>query len=256
MIKNVHVLKTEAVVLRHSDWGEADRILVLFTKEAGKLRGIAKGVRRLHSRKSGHLEPFTRVALVLAKGRDMWIVTQAEALDLFPQLGNDLIKTAHASFVIELLDRSTFEEGENQALYKLLIETLSRLGTEETLFHPLLYYETRLLDFLGFRPQLFNCVDCQSEITARDQYISYLEGGVLCPDCGSGRSAAAPISMQALKYLRHFQRSSYKETLRASIAPSIQAEIEQLMEDYFTFLLERNLNSPSFLREIRSFYKT
>ena len=218
MIKNVHVLKTEAVVLRHTDWGEADRILVLFTKEGGKQRAIAKGVRRLHSRKSGHLEPFTRVALVLAKGRDLWIVTQAEALDLFPQLGSDLIRTAHAAFVIELLDRFTFEEGENQALYKLIVETLSRLATEEILFHPLLYYEMRLLDLLGFRPQLFNCVQCQSEITARDQYMSYLEGGILCPNCGHGRSATIPISMEALKYLRHFQRSTYKETLRARIA--------------------------------------
>ncbi len=256
MIKNVHVLKTEAVVLRHNDWGEADRLLVLFTKEGGKQRAIAKGVRRLHSRKSGHLEPFTRVALVLAKGRDLWIVTQAEALDLFSQLGIDLIRTAHAAFVIELLDRFTPEDGENQVLYKLIIETLSRLEKEEILFHPLLYYEMRLLDLLGFRLQLINCVNCQSEITARDQYISYLDGGILCPDCGHGRSAAVPISMQALKYLRHFQRSSYKETLRARIAPPIQAEIEQLMEAYFTFLLERKLNSPSFIKEIRSFYKT
>ncbi len=256
MIKNVHVLKTEGVVLRHTDWGEADRILVLFTKEGGKQRAIAKGIRRLHSRKSGHLEPFTRVALILAKGRDLWIVTQAEALDLFSELGNDLIRTAHAAFVIELVDRFIPEDGENQVLYKLIVETLSRLEKEDILFHPLLYYEMRLLDLLGFRLQLFNCVNCQSEITAQDQFVSFLDGGILCPNCGHGRSTAVPISMQALKYLRHFQRSSYKDTVRASVAPPIQAEIEQHLEAYFTFLLERNLNSPSFLKEIRSFYKT
>ena len=70
-----HTLRVEAVVLRHADWGEADRLLTIFTRERGKLRAVAKGARKMRSRKAGHLEPFTRVALLLASGRDLWIVT-------------------------------------------------------------------------------------------------------------------------------------------------------------------------------------
>ncbi len=85
--------RVEAVVLRHSDWGEADRLLTLYTRERGKVRAIAKGARRIRSRKAGHLEPFTRVTLQLAKGRDLLIVTQADTLDAYLPLGANLVKT-------------------------------------------------------------------------------------------------------------------------------------------------------------------
>lgn len=103
--------RVEGVVLRHNDWGEADRILVLYTLEMGKIRVIAKGVRKVRSRKAGHLEPFTRVALLLARGRDMQIVTQAETLGAYLGLREDFLKTTYAAHVVELLDRFTFEEG-------------------------------------------------------------------------------------------------------------------------------------------------
>src|SRR5512145_916664 len=116
--------RVEAVVLRHSNWGEADRMLTLFTRELGKLRVVAKGARRVRSRKAGHLEPFTRVALMLARGRDLWIVTQAETVDAYLPLRENLEQIANASYVIELLDRFTYEEGANRPLYQLLVETL------------------------------------------------------------------------------------------------------------------------------------
>jgi DNA repair protein RecO (recombination protein O) len=73
--------RVEAVVLRHANWGEADRILTLYTREQGKLRAVAKGARKIRSRKAGHLEPFTHITLQLAKSRDIPIVTQVETLD-------------------------------------------------------------------------------------------------------------------------------------------------------------------------------
>jgi DNA repair protein RecO (recombination protein O) len=74
-------ITSEAIVLRHSDWGEADRLLWIYTRKYGKLRALAKGIRKIRSRKAGHLEPFTRVALLLARGRDFFIVTQAETVE-------------------------------------------------------------------------------------------------------------------------------------------------------------------------------
>jgi len=105
--------RVDAVVLRHSDWGEADRLIWLFTLESGKLRAIAKGVRKARSRKAGHLEPFTHVRLLLASARDMPIITQAEAQDIYLSLREDLVRVSYAAYVIELLDRFTYEEGEN-----------------------------------------------------------------------------------------------------------------------------------------------
>ena len=94
--------RVEAVVLRHSDWGEADRILVLYSREAWESCAPSpKGVRKLRSRKAGHLEPFTRVTLQLAKGRDLWIVTQAETVEAYQPLREDLERMGYASYVVD-----------------------------------------------------------------------------------------------------------------------------------------------------------
>ncbi len=244
-------IRVEGVILRHSDFGEADRLLTIFTREAGKLRAIAKGVRKARSRKAGHVEPFTRTSLQLARGRDLFILTQAEAVDGFATLREDLVLLGYASYIIELLDRSTTDEVENRSLYNLLIRTLSRLNRGDDPNLVTRYYELRLLDYVGFRPQLLRCAQCDAGIKPEDQYFSAFHGGVICPKCGQRDPEARPISMQALKFFRHFQRSSYQEAARANISPPVYAEMEILMQYYLTYSLERGLNSPSFLRRVR-----
>ena len=244
--------RVEAVVLRHNDYGEADRFLTLYTRQQGKLRALAKGARKVTSRKAGHLEPFTHVALQLAKGRDLPIITQAETIQAHLPLRNDLMLTGHASYVLELLDRFTYEDAtENPSVFRLLTETLSRLASKSDPWLVIRYYEMRLLDFLGFRPQLVECVNCRCEIMAEDQFFSFGAGGVICPRCGRGLHNLSPISVDALKYLRHFQRSSYTQASRARPSLEVQKEAESLMQGYFTFLLERQLNTPGFLKQIK-----
>jgi len=245
-------VRVDAVVLRHSDYGEADRLLTLYTRQLGKTRAVAKGARKIASRKAGHIEPFTHVRLQLAKGRDMLIVTQADTVDAYLSLREDLILTSHASYVLELLDRFTYEdETENSSLFRLLTDTLSRLVSNSDAWLVIRYYEIRLLDHLGFRPQLIECVNCGREIQPENQFFSFQAGGVICPRCGYGLPGLHEISVDTLKYLRHFQRSSYADASRARPSPEVQKEAEGLMQGYFTYLLERELNTPGFLRKIR-----
>lgn len=243
--------RTEAVVLRHNDWGEADRMLWLFTREMGKVRAVAKGARKVRSRKAGHLEPFTRVNLLLARGRELLIVTQAETVDPFLDLREDLVRIGYASYVIELLDRFTYDEGENRSLYNLLTDTLARIEKEADPALAVRYYEIRLLDLVGYRPQLFTCLGCASEIRPEDQFFSASQGGVICPRCAPGFRDARPISMTALKYLRHLQRSSFPEVARLRFTPGLDQELEQVMQHYLTYLLERGLHTPSFLQHVK-----
>lgn len=244
--------RAEAIVLRHADWGEADRMVTLYTREQGKVRAIAKGARKITSRKAGHLEPFTHVRLQLARGRDLLIVTQADTLEAYLPLREDLMLTGTASYVVELLDRSVYEEeGVNPSLFRLLMETLARLAKGDDPWLAVRYYEMRLLDFLGFRPKLFSCANCEREIRPEAQFFSFMAGGVICPRCGQGLPSLPSISMEALKYLRHFQRSTYGEASRARPSSEVRAEAESLMQGYFSFLLERELHSPGFLKQVR-----
>jgi DNA repair protein RecO (recombination protein O) len=251
MPERIRSQRVEAIVLRHVDWGESDRLLWLFTREQGKLQAVAKGVRKPRSRKAGHLEPFTRVELLLAQGRDFRIVTQAEAKDSYLVLREDLVRVGYAAYIVELLDRFTYEEGENISLYRLLSDTLSRINREKDPAFAVRYYEVRLLDLVGFRPELVHCANCGAEIVAEDQFFSFEKGGVICPRCKAVEPGARPISLPALRILRHFQRSSYGEAQRARLPASVDDELEGLMGSYLTYLLERGLNTPEFLRRVR-----
>jgi DNA repair protein RecO (recombination protein O) len=255
MPSRVRSQRVEAIVLRHLDWGEADRLLWLFTREIGKVRAVAKGIRKPRSRKAGHLEPFTRAEVLLAYGRDIPIITQAEAKDAYPTLREDLVRMGYASYIVELLDRFTYEEGENISLYRLLSETLSRISKERDPAFAVRYYEVRLLDLVGFRPQLLSCVNCGEEIQPLDQFFSFEKGGAICPKCGLKEAGIRPVSMPALKVLRHFQRSNYAEAQRARLSSIVDSELEKLMAGYLSYLLERGLNTPAFLQNVRRISK-
>lgn len=245
------IRKVEAIVISHADYGEADRFLVLFTREMGKVRALAKGVRKPHSRKAGHLEPFTCSTLMLARGASFWIVSQAESVNAFLPIHADLTRTVQAAYVLELAERFSSEDQENPQLYRLVRETLERIASEADAFYAIRFFEMRFLERVGYRPELFHCVQCREEIQAVDQYFSALQGGVLCPRCGPLVPAAEAIDLHTLKYLRHFQRSNYAESQRAVLSPSLRTNLEKFMQHYLTYLAERRLNSPRFLRQVR-----
>jgi DNA repair protein RecO (recombination protein O) len=253
MPRRERVYRTEGIVLRRHDLGEADRLTTVYTLDYGKRRLVAKGVRRLRSRKAGHLEPFTRVALLIARGRELDIITQAETMEDFPHLRDDLVLFGHASCVIELLDRFSVEGSEeNRSLYRLLLDSLTHLayGTIEPQAI-VLYFEIRLLDLVGYRPELFQCLSCGAEIKPEDQFFSSHEGGVLCPKCGKSRRNVRPVSLSALKLLRHYQRSSFENATAPQVHRRLFQEVESIMEDYLSYLLERRLHTPDFMRKLR-----
>lgn len=242
--------RVTAVVLRHSNTGEADRVLVLYTREYGKLRAIARGVRKIKSRKAGHLQPFTLSTLQLSRTHDLPIITQAETMLPFQEIHDHLELIAQASIANELLDRFTFEAEENQALFNLLVDTLKRLNSGEEPSLAVQYYELGLLNAVGFRPELFQCVVCRKEIQPEDQYFSAALGGVVCPRCGHQVAGARPVTLEALRYLRHLLRSSYTDARKAHPNQLVQREMDDLLQYYLSYLLERGLNAPRFLRDI------
>ncbi|HET7010637.1 MAG TPA: DNA repair protein RecO [Anaerolineales bacterium] len=245
------VFRTEAVILRRHDLGEADRLLSVFTPDRGKLRVVAKGVRRTRSRKAGHLEPLTRTSLLIARGRDLDIVTQAEAIETFPGLRSNLLQVGHASYAVELVDRFTWEEGEGHSLYHLLVDTLSRLEGGRDPFAVLRFFELHLLETVGYRPELYRCLGCSAEIQAQDQFFGPVLGGVLCPACGPRQPGTRALSLSALKVLRHLQRSAFEAAAAPAIRTGVRAEVERLLEEYIAAILERRLHTPAFLRTVR-----
>src|SRR5215831_19514976 len=153
--------RTAAVVLKRMDLGEADRIVTFFSRDQGKVRAVAKGVRRVTSRSAGHIEPFTVTDVLFAVGRELDVVSQADTIESFRELREQLDLTTHAYYLAEVVDR--FRE-------------LSRASDCRLV---LIAFHVRLLDALGYRPELRQCVGCQAVIEPVANHFSALQGGAL-----------------------------------------------------------------------------
>lgn len=245
--------RTEAIVIRRSDFGEADRLLTLFSADRGKVRAIGKGARKPQSRKTGHVELFMRSRFLVAEGRDLDIVTQAEMVEAYAALRDDLVRATYASYIVELLDRFTVDEDPHRDIYDLLSAALGWFATLPAgeLLLPARYFELRLLSLTGFQPRLFNCLHCGEPIQEQDQAFSVDLGGLLCPNCLETDPRARPISAVSVKVMRYLQTRSWDVVGKLRLRPAVLHEIERVMYDYLTHTLERDLKSADFLHRLR-----
>lgn len=248
--------RTEGIVLRRADFGEADRLLVLLTPGYGKIRVLAKGVRKVPSRKAGHVEPFMRSNFLVARGRGLDIVTQAEALDTYQGLRDDLLRTTYACYLAELADAFTEEGEENEALYGLLAEALGHLAAGDDPALLARFFELRLLTYAGYRPELRRCVSCGVEHGPEAVFFSAVEGGMRCQRCGEAAPGQARVSLPTFKVLRFLQGQEYAAIAGLRLRAETAHEVEMVLRHYVTFVLEKNLKSVSFLSLVRHTHQT
>ncbi len=243
--------RTEAIVLGRMDYREADRIITVYTPHRGKFRVIAKGARRPLSRLGPHLEYFARCRLMLAKGRELDTVTGAETVDAHHGLRTDLDAFGHASHLAEILNRLTEDRQENEAVYDLLANSLRVLAEGIDPFAVARHYELVLLALLGYKPVLYRCVACDSELAAVPNAISSRLGGMLCPRCRTADAGSRLLSVNAQKYLRTLDRHGLPGAARLPLDPGLRAELEGALGDYLRHLAERDLASLKVWRSLR-----
>jgi DNA repair protein RecO (recombination protein O) len=240
-----------AIVLRRRDIGEADRLLTVLARERGKLTLLAKGVRKPASRKAGHIEPFTYVDLLVARGASLDLVTQAETITAHRRLREDLWRSALAYYIVELVDAFTQEADPNELMFDLLLETLGRLDQGNNPNLALRYGELHLLGLAGFQPQLFHCVHCDQLLKPETNYFSLERGGALCPAHGSASPSVAELSLPVLKVLRFMQSRPWEQVAQLQLQPAVEQQVEALLRHYVVFHLERNLRSTAFVERLK-----
>jgi DNA repair protein RecO (recombination protein O) len=204
-------------------------------------------VRKPTSHLGGHVEPFARTMMLLAKGQNLDIVTQSETIAAYRHLREGLETVSHAYYMAELLDRLTPDNSENYPAYHLLVEALELLdaGTDPTGL--VRWYELHLLDIMGYRPELQQCVECRTQLEPVVNAFVPALGGVLCPACKRTMGAARDMSVTAFKLLRLLQRSPWAEVARVRVTPATAAEVERLLRGYVNFVLEREPRSAAYL---------
>ncbi|MEA1958149.1 MAG: DNA repair protein RecO [Chloroflexota bacterium] len=245
------VYKTEGIILKRIVLGEADKILVLYTPNHGKISAIAKGSRRPKSKLSGHIEVLTHCRFMLARGKNLDVISQSETISSFMALRNDLWRTSLGLYAAELVDKLNEEHISNYPAYRLLLETLHHLSDGDDGETALRYFELNLFTHLGYRPELHECVGCKAAITPDENYFSAGAGGVLCPDCHIKASPSRSISLNALKTLRYWQTNDYDKARKVKLTDELAQELEIILRQYIRYILERDLKSTAWMDRLR-----
>lgn len=248
---NERLYRTEAIVLARLDYGEADRIVTVMTPRRGKFRVIAKGARKPLSRLGPHLDFFCRSRLLLAKGRELDVVSEAATVDSYPRLRSDLDALGHASHMAEMANRLTEDRQENEAAYDLLAQSLRLLDEAVDPWLVTRHFEWALLTTLGYRPELYRCLSCGNPLQAEPNGWSCALGGHVCPECGALAAGSRIVSLGAQKVLRLLDREGLAALARIRIDPGLRGEVEAMLADYLRHLTERDLASMKVLRAIQ-----
>jgi DNA repair protein RecO (recombination protein O) len=235
----VAIYREEGIVLRTMRLGESDKIVTIVTRGRGKVRAVAKGVRKTKSRFGGRLEPLTHVALQLYEGRNLDTITQVETIDHFRGIREDLDRLGQATTMLEVVDAIVQEGEQNPRIHQMLLGALRSLEAQPSpLVVPAFFW--KLLAQEGYRPILDQCANCGSvdDLAAFD----LTEGGTLCRNCARGTR----VTPQALDLLRRILGGDLVAVLAE---PPTQAgyEIEHLATRALEHHLERKMRSVGIL---------
>jgi DNA repair protein RecO (recombination protein O) len=231
--------RDHGIVLRTYKLGEADRIVVFITEGHGKVRAVAKGVRKTKSKFGSRLEPCSHVALQLYEGRgELDTVTQAESVDHFRPIRDDFDRIGRATAMLEAVDQMGLERESNPQLYRMLLGALRSLAAQD---NPLVVsaFFLKLLSLEGLRPQLDECVQCGQAppdvvLVAFDPHA----GGALCPSCRRGRA----VSPAALELMQSILNGRLTAALAEPVTPATY-EVATVATDVMEHHLERRLRS-------------
>ena len=230
------VYRDHAVVLRTYRLGEADRIVVLLTAEHGKIRAVARGVRKTGSKFGSRLEPGSHVAVLIAEGRDLDAVAQAETVDVTAALGGDLDQVTSSLALLEAVDQLALEREPVGQLYRMLVGALRTVGEQPSaLIVPAFLW--KVLAAEGIRPELDRCVRCEADDVTLVAF-DIDQGGTLCRTCRSG----AALSAAALEVMRAILGGRLRNVL-AMPASAVTHEVGAHAARAFEHHVERRLRT-------------
>ncbi len=244
---------TDAIVLSRFNYGEADRILTLLTPAGGKLKAIAKGIRRPTSRIGGSLEPFAELQVALARGRTFDVVTQVSVGHAWLRLRDSLEGAATAWYLAELAERSIEERHEAEAVYTLLRRGYELLDAGMAPARVARWFEMRLADEMGVRPEVDRCVECDRVLEAEERFrwVPPL-GGVVCERCPGPPHERTRLTLEALKLLKAYQRLDIEALAGLRLSAATEREVETALRDFLRVALDRDARSLAFLDEVRT----
>ncbi|WP_059102654.1 DNA repair protein RecO [Shouchella shacheensis] len=241
--------KVEAVVLKTIDYGETNKVITLYTKEAGKVAVIAKGAKKPSSRFSAITQPFVYGTFLYYQGQGLGSLSQGEAIASFKLLQSDVLVSAYASYIVELVEKLTEEKKVYMFLFDWLVLSLRQLndGIDPEVLARIM--DMKMLTIAGAKPELDCCASCKS--TERDPVaFSISFAGFLCTRCRAEDERAYPVSLQLAKLLRLFYYVEIQRLGRISVKPETKNKVKTIIHHYYDDYVGVQLKTRRFLEQI------
>jgi len=240
--------KYEGIVIRTTDYGESNKIVVIYTREAGKIAGMARGAKKPSSRLASVSQPFTYGYFLIQGGRGLGTMQQAEIISSLRSIREDIFKTAYASYVVDLLDKGTGEKESNPFLFELLYQTMEYINEG---FDPDIVtniFEMKMLNVLGLYPEMNHCAVCGN--TEAHFGFSIRENGLICHQCFERDPHFFPLSQHAVKLLRLFYFFDIGRLGSISVKPETKKELKDVISLYYNEYSGLYLKSKRFLDQL------
>lgn len=244
------LVKTTAIILRSRKWGDADRIVTFYTKQLGKIRGVARGARRLKSRFGAALEPFTVCHLNLFEkpGDSLYRISHVDLVTSCQVLRENLALMTSAARMVNVVTAVTPDGDPDPLLFETLEQGLLSLADSRDPAFTALLFQIRLLGLTGFRPQTDHCAACGKTRLVGDPQFSPLAGGLVCPTCASRqRAACVVLSRGSLSFLQQAISLAPALVTRLKATGQVRDEIEEAIEGYVTVVAGKRLPPADFL---------
>ena len=246
--KELATYRDRAVVLRKLDYGEADRIFTLLTRDHGKVGAIAKGVRKPASKLGPSLELYGHIDVLLAKGRgELDVVAQVERVPGY-RIEGEMERMAHAALIAELAERVCEDRHPVDGVYELTVGALYELGHETDPRRASAWFILTALDLLGYAPQLMACVSCERPLAAKPAAFSAEAGGFLCDQCAPPAMDLVPLA--TIKVLRLMASGDLATYRRLKLDGPVMASLEGVLQSQLEHHLDRRLKSLAFLNSL------
>ena len=238
------LFKTPAVVLKSRRWGEADRIVTFFTLKHGKVRGVARGARRMKSRFGSTLEPFVHCDLILFEkhGDSLYRVSQADLRHAFPALRESLETIGGAARLANLTGAVTAERDAVPRVFRALLEGFRAIGQSEDPALTAALYELEILRFTGYLPHLDRCTSCQAAASGGTWFFSPRAGGSVCRVCARREPVGCQaVSTACLAFFRQALRMDPARLPRLKPTAPVRRELREAIELYVDYVAGRRL---------------
>ena len=245
------IQKTDGIVLKSFDFRETSRIVTFFTREAGKLKGILKGIRKNPKKFGSQVDRFSLNEILYYPSRqsEIHLVGHCDLKEYFGLIRQDYKRSLAANYILELVDAIMPTEEKNLNVYELMLDFLKTLGETSDIDKMIHIFQIKTLLYSGFRPHIDSCVKCGQKVKGKARF-SLKSGGLICPTCPSTEVSFTLISPGTVASILHIEDNDWSYALRLGLTAPIKKELKYVLNHFLVYHLEKRLKAAKYLETV------